>query len=224
MKLIRNVLLSVAVSALCTTAALAQISPDVVTVGTVSSSSSVVDVPVYIRDTAGTPLGIDQPAGSRIQSYSLRVLYASPAVQSITFTRGGITSSLTPTFESSPAVPGSSIALLDTFDETTNLIPFTSNAALPGNQVGTLHVTIAPGTPVGTVIAFTLDPTLTQLTDEGGTPGTVETTANGRLALVAGSITITATAGVTPVPTLSTWAMVLMVLTIAAVAVRLRMS
>lgn len=225
MKIIRNVLLSVFVSALFSataTVALAQIPSDVVTVGTVSSSSSVVDVPVYIRDTSGTPLGIDQPSGSHIQSYSLRVLYASPAVQSITFTRGGITSSLTPTFESSPAVPGSSIALLDTFDETTNLIPFTSNAALPGNQVGTLHVTIAPGTPVGTVIAFTLDPTLTQLTDEGGTPGTVETTGNGRLALVAGSITVTAAAEVPPVPTLSTWAMMLMVLTIAAVAVRFR--
>lgn len=224
MKMIRKVLLSVAVSALCATAALAQIPPDVVTVGTVSSSASSVDVPVYIRDTSGTPLGIDQPTGSRIQSYSLRVLYSSPAVQSITFTRGGITSSLTPTFENSPAVPGSSIALLDTFVESTNLIPFTSNATLPGDQVGTLHVTIAPGTPVGTVIAFTLDPTLTQLADEGGTPGTVETTANGRLALVAGSITVTAAAAAAPVPALSTWAMIVMVLAIAAVAVRLRMS
>ncbi|HEX2832463.1 MAG TPA: IPTL-CTERM sorting domain-containing protein [Thermoanaerobaculia bacterium] len=224
MKMIRNVLLSVVVSALCATAALAQIPPDVVTIGTVSSSSSTVDVPVYIRDTAGTPLGIDQPAGSRIQSYSLQVLYASPAVQSITFTRGGITSSLTPTFESSPAAPGTSIALLDTFDETTNLIPFTSNAALPGNQVATLHVTIAAGTPAGTVIAFTLDPTLTQLTDEGGTPGTVETTGNGRLALVAGSITVTEAVIAPAVPTLSTWAMALMALLIAAMATRLRMS
>lgn len=224
MKMIRNVLLSVAVSALCATAALAQISPDVVTVGTVSSSSGVVDVPVYIRDTAGTPLGIDQPAGSRIQSYSLRVLYASPAVQSITFTRGGITAPLTPTFENSPAVPGSSIALLGSFDEATNLIPFTSNAALPGDQVGTLHVSIAPGTPAGTVIAFTLDPALTQLTDEGGTPGTIETTANGRLALVAGSITVTAAAEVVDTPTLSESGMILMALAISAVAVRLRMS
>jgi len=145
-------------------------------------------------------------------------------VQSITFTRGGITASLTPTFESSPAVPGTSIALLDTFAEATNLIPFTSNATLPGDQVGTLHVTLAPGTPVGTVIAFTLDPTLTQLSDEGGTPGTVETTGNGRLALVPGSITVTAPAVVIPVPTLSTWAMIVMVLMIAAVASRMRMS
>lgn len=224
MKMIRNVLLSVAVSALCATAALAQLPTDVVTVGTVSSSAGAIDVPVYIRDTAGTPLGIDQPAGSRIQSYSLQVLYTSPAVQSITFTRGGITSSLTPTFENSPAVPGSSIALLDTFTEATNLIPFTSNAALPGDQVATLHVTLAPGTPAGTVIPFTLDPTLTQLTDEGGTPATLETTGNGRLTLIPGSITVTARATAEPVPTLSTWAMIALGLTIAMVATRLRMT
>lgn len=222
MTMIRKILLTVAVSALCATAALAQLPTDVVTVGTVVSGSSVVNVPVYIRDTAGTPLGIDQPAGSRIQSYSLQVLYASPAVQSITFTRGGITVPLTPLFENSPAVPGTSIGLLDTFDETTNLIPFTSNAALPGDQVGTLHVTIAPGTLAGTVINFTLDPTLTQLADEGGTPATIETTTNGRLTLVPGSITVTA--AVPAAPTLSTWAMILLVLTIAVVAIRFRMS
>jgi len=70
---------------------------DVVTVATVTGSGAV-DVPVYIRDTSGTPLGIDQPPGSRIQSYALTVSY-SPAssVQSITFTRAGITAPLTPT-------------------------------------------------------------------------------------------------------------------------------
>lgn len=221
--MLRRFLLTAVAGALVAGAAIAQPTPsDVVTVATVSSSSSVVNVPVYIRDTSGTTLGIDQPPGSRIQSYSLQVLYASPFVQSITFTRGGITTALTPTFENSPAVPGTSIALLDTFDETTNLIPFNSNAALPGDQVATLHVTLAPGTPVGTVINFTLDPTLTQLTDEGGTPGTAETTTNGRLTLVNGSITVTAAPPAAP--TLSTWMMILLVLTIAAVAIRFRMS
>ena len=223
MHMIRRFLLVAVAGALFAGAAIAQPLPtDVVTVGTVSSNASVINVPVYIRDTAATPLGIDQPAGSRIQSFSLRVTYASPAVQSITFTRGGITTSLTPTFENSPAVPGSSISLLASFDETTNLIPFTSNAALPGDQIGTLHVTVAPGTPAGTVINFALDPALTQLTDEGGSPGTVETVANGRLSLVNGSITITA--GLPAAPTLSTWAVILMMLTIAVVAIRFRVS
>jgi hypothetical protein len=40
------------------------------------------------------------------------------------------------------------------------------------------------------VITLTLDPTLTQLTDEAGHPATIETTANNRLALVNGSITV----------------------------------
>src|SRR5438477_13212388 len=82
---------------------------DVVTVGIVNGPQfSVVDVPVYIRDTSSTPLGLDQPSGSRIQSYSLKVNYApASAVQSITFSRAGITSSLTPTFENSPSSAGS---------------------------------------------------------------------------------------------------------------------
>jgi hypothetical protein len=194
---------------------------DVITVGTVSGQG-VVAVPVYIRDTALTPLGIDQPAGSRIQSFSIRVSYApTAAIQSITFTRAGITTPLTPVFEISPSVPGS-IALLVTFDETTNLIPFTSNAALPGNLVGQLNVTLAPGATPGQVIALTLDPLLTQLTDEGGTPATIETVANGRLTLVNGSITVSAAA--TQVPSLSTWARILLAISIPLVAVRMRFS
>src|SRR5437899_12660882 len=88
---------------------------DTVTVGTVSlaSAGSTVDVPVFIRDASGTPLGIDQPPGSRIQSYSLTVNYApTSAVQSVTFTRAGITAPLTPAFESSPSAPGTSGAVM----------------------------------------------------------------------------------------------------------------
>lgn len=194
---------------------------DVVTVAVASGApGSTVDVPVYIRDTAGTPLGIDQPAGSRIQSYSIRVQYAPGAsVQSISFTRAGITAALTPAFESSPAVPGSSISLLDTFDETTNLIPFTSNAALPGNQVAHLLVTIPASATPGSTITLTLDPALTELTDDGGTPATLETVGNGRLVLVSGAINVTA-----PVPALSTWALMFLAMALTLVAVRMRLS
>ncbi|HYK02087.1 MAG TPA: hypothetical protein VE974_10035 [Thermoanaerobaculia bacterium] len=196
-------------------------SADVVTVATVAGNG-VVDVPVYIRDSSGTPLGIDQPAGSRIQSYSIRVTYAPAiAVQSVTFTRAGITAPLTPTFESSPAAPGS-ISLLDNFDEATNLIPFTSNAAAPGDQVAHLVVTIAPGTAPGTLITLTLDPVLTQLTDEGGTPATVETVGNGRLALVSGSVLVTAAAEGAAVPMLPPWALAVLAVSLAVVAVRMR--
>jgi len=189
---------------------------DVVTIGTiaVSSAGSTVDVPVFIRDTSGTPLGIDQPFGSRIQSYSLTVNYApTSAVQSVTFTRGGITQPLTPAFESSPSTTGQ-ISLIDVFNESTNLIPFTSNAVLPGNQVGTLHVTISPTATVGTVINLTLDPTLTQLSNQAGT--TSETVALNTLLLVPGAITVT-----TSVPTLSTWALALLAIALAGIGVLL---
>ena len=119
-------------AALATVPVLAQPLPaDVVTVGTVTTSGSTVDVPVYIRDTSGTPLGLDQPPGSRIQSYSIKVNYSpASAVSSVTFTRAGITQALTPTSEFQPQSPGSA-SLLDTFQESTNLIPFTLNAAAP---------------------------------------------------------------------------------------------
>jgi hypothetical protein len=195
---------------------LAQAPPDVITVGTVSGFGTV-DVPVYIRDASGSPLGIDQPAGSRIQSYSIKVDYAAPAnVSGITFTRAGITAALTPAFESNPAAAGS-ISLLDSFVEASNLIPFVSNAAAPGNQVAHLLVTIPPAVPPGTVITLTLDPALTQLTNQGGT--TQETTGNGSLQLVNGSITVTA-AGPT-VPTLSHLALALLAISLAIVAVRM---
>ena len=110
-------------------------------------------------------------------------------MQSITFTRAGITASLTPTFENSPSSAGS-ISLLDTFQEATNLIPFTLNGAAAGQPGRASPRHPPPSAPVGTVITLTLDPTLTQLTDEAGHPATIETTANSRLALVNGSITV----------------------------------
>jgi hypothetical protein len=181
---------ALAVSMLWSLSALAAVAtPDVITVGTVTSTGATADVPVYIRDTSGSPLGLDQPPGSRIQSFSIKVNYTPAAsVQSVTFTRAGITTTLTPTFESSPSSPGS-ITLLDTFQESTNLIPFTLNGALPGNQVAHLTFNLAPAAS-GTQVVLTLDPTLTQLTDEGGTAATKETVANGNLLLVNGAINV----------------------------------
>jgi hypothetical protein len=188
---------------------------DVVTVGTVVANGPVVVVPVYVRDVSGTPLGIDQPFGSRIQSFSLKVDYTpSPFLQSVTFTRGGITAPLTPVFENSPAAAGT-VSLLMTFDETTNLVPFVSNAAAPGNQVGQLTFTFAPGTPGGTSIPLTLDATLTQLSNEGGTI----TEGTGNLILVPGSVTMLAILG-SGVPTLGTWALILLAAALSVIVLR----
>jgi hypothetical protein len=160
---------------------------------------------------------MDQPPGSKIQSYSLKVNYSpAAAVQSVTFTKAGITQTLTPTFESSPSGPGT-ISLLDTFQESTNPIPFTLNAPLPGNQVAHLQFTLAASATPGTIITLTLDPTLTQLTDQAGSGATKETTTAGNLLLVPGAITVAP-----PIPALSTWMLMLLAVALAFVALRMR--
>jgi hypothetical protein len=167
---------------------------DVVTVQTVSADGPTVEVPVFIRDTSGTPLGVDRPAGSKIQSLSIKVNYSpAAAVSSVTFTRAGITANLMPAFETSPSTSGS-ISLLVSFSETTSPIPFTSNAALPGDQVARLVFQLSGSATPGTPITLTLDSSTTQLSNQGGT--TTETQSNGGLALTNGSIQI-------PIPTLS---------------------
>jgi hypothetical protein len=200
--------------------ATAQVAQDVVTVGSVVANGPVVVVPVYVRDISGTPLGVDQPFGSRIQSFSLKVDYAaSPFIQTVTFTRAGITAPLTPTFQTSPAAAGS-ISLIMTFDETVAVVPFVSNAPAPGNQVGQLTFTFAPGTPSGTTIPLTLDATLTQLANEGGT--IAESVPNTNLTLVPGAVTVLAPIAATPVPTAGTWALILLAASLAIVALRSR--
>jgi uncharacterized protein YjdB len=163
---------------------------DDVTVGTVSANGSTVDVPVYIRDVAGSPLGMDRPAGSKIQSFSIKVDYSpASAVSSVTFSRAGITANLSPTSEFAPASAGST-SLLATFKESTNPIPFTLNGSGNGNLVAHLVFTLSASATPGSTITLSLDPQLTQLTDEGGTGATKETVANGRLSLTNGAITV----------------------------------
>jgi uncharacterized protein YjdB len=169
---------------------------DVITVGTATADGPMVDVPVFIRDTSGTPLGMDQPASSRIQAFSIRVTYApAAAVSSVSFSRAGITAGLSPAFETSPASTGA-ISLLVSFQQSTNPVPFTLNAPTPGNQVAHLVFNLSSSANAGTSIALTLDASTTQLTDEGGSAATKETAGNGQLALVNGSIQI-------PVPSLT---------------------
>ena len=72
-------------------------------------------------------------------------------------------------------------------------IPFTLNRASPGNKVAHLVVTLSSSAPPGSTISLTLDTSLTQLTDQGGTAATKETVANLSLSLVNGAINIAAT-------------------------------
>lgn len=163
---------------------------DVATLGTVTAAGGAAVVPLYVRDVSGSPLGVDQASGNRIQGLSFRVSY-SPAgsVSSVTFSRAGITASLTPLFELSPS-SGNTISYIGSFNETTYLIPFVSNAAAPGNQVLQLNFTLSGSATPGTVITLTIDPsnTVTALSNQAGS--VTETTTNGNLSLVNGSITI----------------------------------
>jgi len=162
---------------------------DSVTVGTVTASGNTVDVPLYVRDVAGTPLGRDQAAGSKIQSFSIKVIYSpAAAVQSVTFTKAGITGGLSPAFESAPSQSGE-ISWVAGFQESTNLVPFTLNAPAPGDQVAHLVFTLSPSAAPGSSITLTLDPSLTQLVNESGTTGEAPP---GSLTLVNGAINIPA--------------------------------
>jgi len=184
----RSTLFAAAVLSLL--AAIPAAAQDAVTLGTVTAAGNTVDVPVFIRDIAGTPLGQDRPAGSKIQSISIRVFYApAAAVQSVTFTRAGITAGLTPISEFMPASSGA-ISLLMTFDEGTNHIPFTLNAPAPGDQVAHLVFTLSPSATPGSSISLTLDTALTQLTDQAGSGATKESSGTGNLSLVNGAINI----------------------------------
>jgi hypothetical protein len=161
---------------------------DVLTVGTTSASAgSTVAVPLYLQDLNGTPLGTDAGAGNRIQAISFQINFSpAVAVTSATFTRAGILAGLTPAFEQT--LPGSgSIAWLGQFNESTQPIPLTADAVLPGNRIGTLMLTLANGLANDSTIALTFKPANTVLSNQGGT--LTETTSSG-LAITNGSITI----------------------------------
>jgi hypothetical protein len=181
--------LVLALNVLVASAAVAQ---DAITVGTVNATGATVDVPIYIRDVAGTPLGMDQPVPARIQAISIRVTYSpASAVSSVSFDRAGITGGLSPAFETKPASAGA-VSLLASFQQSTNPIPFALNASSPGDLVAHLVFTLSASATYGSDIALTLDAATTQLTDDGGNAATKETSANGQLALVGGAIHIAA--------------------------------
>lgn len=176
---------------------------DVLTVGTTSASAgSTVAVPLYLQDVTGTPLGTDAGAGKRIQAISFQVSFPALAVTSASFARVGALAGLTPAFEQTLNGSGS-IGWLGSFMESTQPVPLTADAPLPGNRIGTLTLTLASGLANGSIIALTFKPESTSLSNQGGTLG--ETTLNHGLSLSNGSITIggattTAALGTAPNP------------------------
>jgi len=166
---------------------------DVITVGSGSApAGGVASIPVSVLDRSGTPLGSDAGTGNRIQGISFKVMYSAALVQSVSFTRGGVLTSLTPVFESQ--LPGNGFFVyIVSFQESTNPVPFTLNASAPGDLIGTLNVTLQPSAIAGSSSGLTLDVASALLSNQAGT--TSESVALGTLALVNGSVSCSASAG-----------------------------
>jgi hypothetical protein len=161
---------------------------DEATVGSTSAlPGATFEIPISVRDRSLTALGMDRPAGERIQSLAFKVILSAPAsIAAKSAARAGITATLTPAFQSTPST-ASSISYIGQFDEGTDPIPFALDAGAPGDQVAKLTITLTGDAPAGT-IALTLDAGATAL---GNFAGTIEETeANGRLALASGAITV----------------------------------
>ena len=167
-------------------------SADALSLGSASGlPATTIDVPIYVRDLSLTPLGIDRPAGQRIQRMNFTVT-ASPAagIANLVISRAGIAGGLTPITESSTgSLPTETYVV--TYAEASNLIPFTLDAAAPGDQVAKLSVTLAASAPAG-LVTVTFTGAAANLRNEAGT--TIEDEGNATLVTASGSFTVTSNA------------------------------
>lgn len=169
---------------LLTLAAFSASAQDVLTLGTGSAApGGTASIPVSIVDRSGTPLGSD--SGGRIQGFAFKVLFPAATVASVSFTRAGVTAALTPLYESTLSGSGW-MSYVVSFHETSNPIPLLLNGSTPGDQVGTLNVTLQAGATAGSSAPLTLHPPSAMFSNRAGT--TAETVAAGTLALTNGSV------------------------------------
>lgn len=140
------------------------------------SGSGPFAVPILLSDAAGTPLGVDRPAGSRIQAFAVTVRFApAAAVASASLGRAGLFAGRTPLFETTAEGDGT-ITWVGFFDESAGAIPFAQPPG-GGDAILTLAVTLAPGATV----RANLDGSTTTLSNQAGT--TSETVGGGALLL-----------------------------------------
>jgi len=125
-----------------------------------------VQLPVTLTDQGGTALD-----GSSIAGVAFKVLYPPEQVASISFT-----ASQTPLYDQTFQGSGW-IACIATFVQ------------VPGT-IGTLNVTLQPGLANGTVVALTFDAPSAMLSNQAASVR--ESVSSGTLALVNGTITVTA--------------------------------
>ncbi|MEA2465302.1 MAG: hypothetical protein QOJ98_3049 [Acidobacteriota bacterium] len=148
--------------------------------GVVASGGSV-EIPIHVRDLGGTPLGGDTTEG--IRGLAFKVRYPAELIASASFARASVAASATPLFERTMQDDG----WLSYVASFVSPLPLTLNGAAPGNQVGTLTLTFHPAA-ASRVATLTLDSPGASLSNAGGT--VVETVANGELAPVDGTVTV----------------------------------
>jgi len=147
------------------------------------------DVPVTIRDLAGTLLDEGDGLNLEIQGFAFRLDFApSEHITAVTFVQAGVTAGHTPVF---PVITPAAnyIIVLMSFDEGTDPLLFTLDAPAPGDLIGALRFTLSAGAPLGTLITLTFAAVSATLVNGNATLS--ETLANGHLALAAGSLLLT---------------------------------
>src|SRR5204863_6884445 len=105
----------------------------------------VINIPVFVRDVSGTPVGVDKPLGNLIDAFGFQVIptpveaIATDASGNLaaTVTSAGITAQLTPVFELN--IHGAT-EFAYIVDYPHNSLPFVSNAPAPGNQVANIQL------------------------------------------------------------------------------------
>jgi hypothetical protein len=118
---------------------------DALRVGTVvaPSGNGTVRVPVYLKDVAGTPLGIDQPFGRHIVDIAFDVVYGpNPCVDTVfpVFdTAAGVLAHQPTYLLVNPGVPHVSQGFVAAYAEYKVPIPFTGSEDLLGELVFELH-------------------------------------------------------------------------------------
>ena len=163
---------------------------DAITVGAGSAApQGIAYVPVYVRDVSGTPLGIDQSAGNRIEALVLKITHSpASAVASISFQRGGI-AGVTPKYERQVQGIGT-FGYVAGYSESAPHLALSLDAAAPGDWIGNLVVTLSPQAVIGSTVVLSVDAATATLSNDRGTLG--ETVANGALALTNGSVAVKA--------------------------------
>lgn len=154
-----------------------------------AEAGDTVDLPIVVLDKSLTAIGADSGAGRRIQNLSISAT-VTPAdkVTGVTFKRAGITTGLTPLFETQvtdATQPLTSWIL--SFDEANQPIPFSLDQ---GDLVGYLEVTLTAQATPGDVIQLEFDAARSALANQGGV--LTATGANSGLVLLDGTLRVEA--------------------------------